>query len=303
MDPNYSQVLQAEVEIAQPGLFLKKVHVSYRGQFWQWFGIMAPTSLLAGIVLMLADSKIRSMFAGMRFGDYARHPGQIALALVLRYGAYYLSWFLGCFALAAIAGVVNRLNEGDDEANWKHDSYQNAREHLRELLLLGMITFLAFLVILGGLETVGIAAARLMGWARFSRINYAWSMTSVVVGGSIVSWLGIAIPLSVKNDISVMAALKRSVKLSAGYERALFLLVVESVAGGLLAWYVVLHGAPWVIPSSWRYGAWYGWFLNLAGVLASAAVDPPLFIGLSLLANREQLARSLPGTEQAADVY
>ncbi len=122
------------------------------------------------------------------------------------------------------------------------------------------------------------------------------------MSGSIVSWLGIAIPLIVKSGMSVMAALKKSVKLSAGYEAALFLLVIESVAGGLIAWYVVLHAASWLVPSSLQYGPWYWWFLNLIGVLASAAVDPPLFIGLSLLADRERFLRSLPGSEQAANV-
>ena len=303
MDPNCSQVLQADVEVAEPGLFLKKVHELYHREFWRWFGILAPTSVLAGIVLLLADSKIRSMFAGMSFHDYAQHPDEIAIGFVLRYGAYYLSWFLGCFALAAIATVVNRSDGGDEEANWRQDSYQNAREHLGQVFLLGFITFLTFLVIMAGLEFVGFAAIRVVGRARFFRFNYAWSAASVVLAGSVVSWLGIAIPLIVKSNTAVLAGLKKSVTLSSGYEGALFLLVVESVAGGLLAWYVVLHGAPWVVPSSWRYEAWYGWFLNLAGVLASAAVDPPLFIGLSLLANREQLARSLPGAEEAAGVY
>lgn len=243
------------------------------------------------------------MFAGMSFREYLQHGGEIVLAAILRYGAYYLSWFLGCFALAAIATVVNRSDGGDEEANWRQDSYQNAREHLGQLFLLGFITFLTFLVIVAGLEFVGIAATRVVGRARFIRLNYAWSAASVILAGSIVSWLGIAIPLIVKSNTSVGAGLKKSVRLSSGYEGALFLLVVESVAGGLLAWYVVLHGAPWVVPPGWRYGGWYGWLLNLAGVLASAAVDPPLFIGLSLLANREQLPRSLPGAEQTADVY
>lgn len=179
MDQNYSQVLQAEVELAQPGLFLKKVHSLYHGEFWRWFAIMAPTSLLAAIVLLLVDNKIRSMFAGMRLGEYLHHVGEIALALILRYGSYFLSWFLGCFALAAIASVVNGSDGTAEEANWRHDSYQNAREHLGELFLTGMITFLTFLVILAGLEIVGIAAGRLVGPARFYRFNYPWGVASL----------------------------------------------------------------------------------------------------------------------------
>ena len=114
---------------------------------------------------------------------------------------------------------------------------------------------------------------------------------------SVVSWLGPAIPLIVRGNTTAWAALKRSVELSSGYEGALFLLVVESVAGTFVAGYGTIYALHLLVPSTLRHAVWYGWAATLAAVLASAAVEPPLFIGLSLLADPEQLnASSLPSS-------
>jgi hypothetical protein len=93
-----------------------------------------------------------------------------------------------------------------------------------------------------------------------------------------------AIPLILTGDIGVWAALKKSVRLSNGYEVFLFLLVVESVVGSYVAWYATHFGLMFLFPAHLRYTAWYGWMVYLASVLASAAVQPPMFIGFSLLA-------------------
>jgi hypothetical protein len=96
-----------------------------------------------------------------------------------------------------------------------------------------------------------------------------------------------AIPLILAGGVGAWGALKKSVKLSNGYEGFLFLLVVESVVGSYFAWYAVHFGLPFLLPAQLRYTAWYGWVIYLAAVLASAAVQPPMFIGFSLLASDE----------------
>src|SRR5258708_26291807 len=111
-------------------------------------------------------------------------------------------------------------------------------------------------------------------------------MGSVIVA-SIVSWFGAAIPLVLRTKIAVWAALKRSVELSNGYEWALFLLVVESMVGSYIGWYAVHYGFRLLLPDSLRYTAWYGWVVYIVALLASAALEPPIFIGFSLLADPE----------------
>jgi hypothetical protein len=119
----------------------------------------------------------------------------------------------------------------------------------------------------------------------------------VVIAG-IVSWFGMAIPLILRGNIGAWAALKRSVKLSNGYEGALFLLVIQSVVGSYLAWYAALYGLAHVVPPYLRRADWYGWVVTFVAVLTAAAVEPPLFIGFSLLAeeNSQETAAAEAGT-------
>jgi hypothetical protein len=89
------------------------------------------------------------------------------------------------------------------------------------------------------------------------------------------------------------------VELSSGYEGALLLLVVESVAGSFVAGYITFYALHFFVPSDLRHTLWYGWVIALVTALASAAVEAPLFIGFSLLADPEQLnTSSLPASQQ-----
>lgn len=304
METNYSQELQVEADTPQPGLLLSRVHHLYRTHFRQWFGIMAPTSLLTAGILLLSNQKIgaiarslpRDMF---RQPDLVRgHLGDIALMNLLRYGSFFMSWLLGCFALAAIASTVLGSDIGDESEHWKHDSYSRAREHFVSILLFALISFCSF--VLGGAATLVVngALVRVVGWTRFSRYNYVFVLIGLVVAGSVVSWIGPAVPIIIRKGSKLRTALKESIEICSGYEGALFLLVVESVAAGYLAWYVVLYGLSLLVPASVKYASWYGWLANLTGVLAGATVDAPLFVGFSLLADPEHLrGRTLQGIE------
>jgi hypothetical protein len=284
VETNYSHVLQAEtVRGAQPGLLLRTAHAIYHAQFRRWFGIMAPASLLAGFVLVLADLQLKAITRGIR-GKIPPPLADIAALGGVRFGSFFLSWLLGCFALAAIATVVNNLEHGETES-WGPDSYQLARSHIGGVVQFALITFCAFIIGMLGVEFIGVALGHSLRGVQFSRFNYGWSILSYVLVASIVAWLGTALPLLLKDNLRIGSALKKSVALSNGYEGALLLLVLESVLGSMLAWYAVVHGLPRFFSPQMTYTAWYGWLLNVVGVLASAAIESPLFIGLSLLAD------------------
>lgn len=304
MDPNYLIVQPVELGgVPRPMLLLKDVYSLYTGQFRRWFAITAPTSLLASVVLLMADERIRAIYRSIPRGEIPYNLGEVAETGVLRYGSFFISWFLGCFALAAIATVVNRLDGDDGNSVWISDSYQRARERFGSLLLAACSTFGLFLVGMSVVLFVEFAVARVVGWAHFSRFNMSAVLVGYVVVASIVSWLGMAIPLILSGDVGVWTALKRSMKLSNGYEGFLFLLVVESLAGSYVAWYAVHYGLPFLFPPSLRHAEWYGWLVYFVSVLASAAVQPPMFIGFSLLAaNDHANASSLPGAQQAAHI-
>jgi hypothetical protein len=285
---NYSLAPQAEVErVARPGVLLKNVYRLYRNQFWRWFGITAPTSLVAAVVLLLVSQAIGVMFSSIPRNDLTYHWGVIAGAMALRFGGFFLDWLLGCFALGAIATLVSGLQNGDDEGVWKPDSHQRTREHLGAIALAALITFGTFLAGMVVMQIVLTAAIRAVGWSHFSRFHYGVSVAGYLLVASIVSWLGAAVPLILQGNIGVLVALKRSMGLSNGYEGVLFLLVVKSVVGSYVAVYAIYYGARF-LPPAIKQIPLYGWILTAIAILATAALEPPLFIGLSLLADPER---------------
>jgi hypothetical protein len=289
--------------VPRPRLLLKDVYRVYTGQFRRWFGVTAPTSLLAAAVLLMADRKISEIFRSFPVTQITHHMLEVTEAGALRYGSFFISWFLGCFALAAIATVIHGLDKREGEDVWISDSFQSAREHFVPLLLAAVFTFGIFLAGMAAMEFVLFALIRAVGWARFSRFSYGASLVGVVVIASIVGWFGMAIPLILAEDLGAWTALKRSLKMSDGYEGFLSLLICESLIGSYVAGYAVHYGLTFLFPIQLRYTAWYSWVVYGVTILASAAVQPPMFIGFSLLAASEHdNSSSLPHAQQASQV-
>jgi len=114
VEANYSTAPQVEtLGISRSRLLLTNVFPLYQNQFPRWFAITAPTSLLAAAVLWMADQRIRAISGSIPLPELKNHKGAIAAAMALRFGGYFISWLLGCFALAGIATVVNNL-DGED---------------------------------------------------------------------------------------------------------------------------------------------------------------------------------------------
>jgi hypothetical protein len=267
-----------------PRLRLKDVYAVYTGQFRRWFAITAPTSLLGSAILLMADQRIRDIYHSFPAAQISHHAADVAEAGVLRYGSFLIRWFLECFALAAVATVVNGLAKGERDDIWISDSFQRAREHFGPLLRAAVVTSSIFLAGMAAIELILISVVRVFGWPHFARFNYASAFVGVIVISSIVSWFGMAVPLILSENIGAWAALKRSLNMSDGYEGFLSLLVCESVLGSFVAGYAVHYGLTFLFPTELRYTESYGWFVSVVTILASAAVQPPMFIGFSLLA-------------------
>ena len=141
MEQDYGFAPQVEVGAEpRPGLLLKSVFSLYRSQFRRWFAITAPTSLLAAVVDR-EPTGFAAMLRGVPMYELSSHWGVLAGAMVARYGSFFLAWFLGCFALGAIATVVSDLDQDDsEEGAWIHDSHQRTRDHFGSLVLAAFVS-------------------------------------------------------------------------------------------------------------------------------------------------------------------
>ena len=275
----------AEVPRILP-LFNRVQHL-YIKQFRVWFAITAPTSLIATLILVLSDRKIREISRYIPWYELSKRPFELAEIYLLRFGSFFFVWFLGCFVLGAIATKVGGLDRDDEELALR-DSHQLAREHLLEILQIALLTFIAFVLGMMLSENVYSAILKVVGRARFSPYIFAASLLQWVIVASIVSWLGMAIPYVVRG-IGFWAAVKKSLEAADGYQGFLLLLVLQSLVVSYVAWYVTQYALFYLLPAFIRGTSWYGWVALIASALASAAVEPPIFIGFSLLA--EQSAR------------
>jgi hypothetical protein len=297
VEQNYSLAPQAEVanSVRQPSQLqiFKQVQSLYIKQFGRWFGITAPTSVMAAVVLVFADQQIRAISRTIPKWTEPRHPVQMAELFLLRFGGYFVAWLLGCFALGAIATVINGLDD-DQEDFALRDSHHRARERFGPLFSIAVITFLAFLIGIAASQIVVSAMIKIFGWSLFLRFSFAVELTLCAVTASIVSWLGMAVPLVLRRNVGVRSSLRKSLEAADGNQGFLLLLVLESLAGSYIAWYATHYCSRLLVPDAVRYTAWYGWVVLAVAVLASAAVEPPIFIGFSLLADPERLSAASP---------
>lgn len=172
------------------------------------------------------------------------------------------------------------------------------------MLLIALLTFCGLVVGLLTIQVVDLALIRMFGRAHLSRFLFGLSTVEWVVVASILSWFGMAIPIILRGQTGVWSALKKSVKSSNGYEVLLFLVVVESTVGSYAAWYAVSYGLALLFPAQFRYTQWYEWVVYFVTILASAAVQPLMFIGFSLLASeRNADSQLLSNLQQPAQVH
>ena len=121
---------------------------------------MAPTSLFAGLVLLWAERQAKAILRTIPSHEISHHWDTVVETLALRFGSYFVIWFLGCFALAAVASIVNSVQDESDGTAWIPDRHQRAREHLGAVFVAALITFIAFLIGMALSQFVLLAAGR-----------------------------------------------------------------------------------------------------------------------------------------------
>jgi hypothetical protein len=77
VDLNHSAVQPVELGgVPRPGSLLKDVYSLYASQLRRWFFITAPTSLLASVVLLMADERVKAIYRSIpMWSSPASWPG------------------------------------------------------------------------------------------------------------------------------------------------------------------------------------------------------------------------------------
>jgi hypothetical protein len=284
VDLNYSHLSAAEQQPSARAL-LQTVHHLYGKHFGRWFAITAPASVLASIVFLLCNDKATAILNSLPRGvEMLNHPWEMAESALLRLCGFFYSWLMACFVLGAIATVFKNVQSEYPEQAWIGDSYEAARENLRSLFTVAALTFAAAWAGTIAASLVGAAAGILGGPKHYLATAYIAGGAGYVLLLGALSWFGMAIPLVLWDGLAGGAALKRSVRLSDGHEAYLLLLTLESVAASYLTFLAVRYMAATLLtwyPLNWE---WTSWLVTSIAILASAAVEPPMFIGFSLLA-------------------
>lgn len=271
-------------------ILLHRVYKLYAQSYWRWFRITAPASLTAAFALLLTSQKANELFRMLPQGPaVVHHIPELLEQTLIRFGGFFFAWLTGCLALGAIATILHS-QDAEEDLSGLSDSFVRVRQLMLPVSVVATLTFALFIVGIGAGSVAGFAAGKIAGPKYFYRAVFYSSELFYFLELAVLSWFGPSIPLIIRDRIGAWRALKGSLRLSDGYEGFLFLLTVESVVGTYLANFVVRYAAGVVesrLPDSWLEVM--PWIVYFSVALASAAVQPPMFIGFSLLADNEFL--------------
>jgi hypothetical protein len=251
-----------------------------------------PPSVFSVLVYVAGDAIVKNIFRGVRNGwigpgggEYQRRLLIASLeALPVRLFELGLPWLMTAFAFAAVS---SRLLPGSPESQLRiADAYTAARERLRPILAVGLITFL--LTLLGG--AISIFCASVLGSRRLIPAEYrvlaVQTILWVCLGGwlTMVSRLALSIPSIMDNlHITTWRAIRASYRLSEGYQRLFLVFVAQMIGLSLLIPF--LENKLLFLLWQRNFTAWagYSWVARGLYSVLTAVLETSIFIGFTVL--------------------
>ncbi len=279
------------------GELLDRTFTLYRNNFWLFIGIMALPEIII-IAIYLPFTMFSGMAAGVQPGS---DPVQAAKMFVLLGGFAIAgvvmavgSGFMYSLALGATTVAVSEVYFGRPATI--RGTYRAVRRKFWRLVGVVFSVFVrVFGVMFGMFVLFGVLMGAIAAVAKGSQtLLIILAVVVVFLGmlGSIVLavWLslryGVAVPAVVLEDVTVGAALKRSVLLTRGHRGRVFLtfLLMSLIAGviaGVFQWpffiaiiFAEKHG---------HASLWLRSLSTISGGIGAILSGPLLMIGLSLL--------------------
>src|SRR5437868_13533471 len=110
-----SKVKTANRKPQTTGAFLAEVVQTYRHNFWLFFKISAPATIISTLAYLAARAEVREIFRPLPRGPaFLVYRFEILKIVLCNYSSYVVSWIAFCFSFAAICTAVQNISAGSD---------------------------------------------------------------------------------------------------------------------------------------------------------------------------------------------
>jgi hypothetical protein len=256
----------------------------YRSDWKQHFLTALPPAIISVLIYVAGNLLLVELYRGTRPFDVNHMLLVIAEALPVRLTEVGLPWILTTIAFAAVSANILGKNPARERA--MSDSYSSTRERLGPLFRVGLITFAAMVA------GYAIWCSFLIGFSSSIPKQYRVMTLEVVLAVGVILWAGIlsraalSVPFLMTRDNrnrGAWDAIKKSIKMSEGYEPFFIFLVAQTLLlsflgpwlGRLVLLQLYLRGS--VSANAYK---WIGYCLD---ALLPAAIETFAFVGFTVL--------------------
>jgi hypothetical protein len=256
----------------------------YFSRWKQHFLTALPPAILAVLVYAVAPVFLRAIRHGVR-----PVPGPdlwlaVIEAVPVQLLEFCLPWLLTAYAFAAVSCSLLPGSMGREHAIY--DAYTLARERIRPILAVGLITF--GLALVGGIVSIFCAVTLTRG-PSVPR-EYRGVAAEVIFTAGLIAWMtllartSLSIPcLMDRLEISAWQAIKTTSRLTDGYEPFFFLLIAPTISLSVLVPLLCRQAFAQLWDRGLINGTGYRWLGYGMDVIAAAALETLAFVGFTIL--------------------
>jgi len=258
----------------------------YRSDWKKHFLTALPPAIISVLIYVAGNLLLIELYRRARSFDVNQMLLITAQSLAVRLIEVGLPWTLTTLAYAAVS--ANILIKSPTSGRAISDSYSSARERLGPLFRVGLITFVA--MIAG--YAISSACSFVIGFSSFVPKQFRLMTFEVLLAVCVILWAGLlsraalSAPILMTSDDRTQGAwdaIKKSIKMSEGYEPFFIFLVAQTLLLSFLG--------PWlgreVLLQLWLRSSvsanaykWIGYSLD---ALLPAAIETFAFVGFTVL--------------------
>src|SRR5215471_2623140 len=265
-------------------VLLRNTLALYFSRWKQHFLTALPPAILAVLVYAVAPVFLRAIWRGVRMGPGPDLWLAAIQALPVQLLEFCLPWLLTAYAFAAVSCSLLPGSTGREHAIY--DAYTLARERIRPILAVGLITF--GLALVGGIVSI-FCAVTLTRVPSIPR-EYRGVTAQVISTIGLIAWMtllartSLSIPCVMDRlEIGAWKAIKTTTRLTDGYEPFFFLLIAPTISLSVLVPLLCRQAFAHLWDRGLINSVGYQWLGYGIDVIAAAALETLAFVGFTIL--------------------